>query len=50
MNTHDLVILGSGPAGMAAAATAVEHGVRPLVIDEQPAPGGQVYRSLATTP
>lgn len=50
MNTHDLVILGSGPAGMAAATAAAEHGVQPLVIDEQPAPGGQIYRGLATTP
>ncbi|MFC3286108.1 FAD-dependent oxidoreductase [Litchfieldella rifensis] len=50
MNTHELVILGSGPAGMAAAATAAEHGITPVVIDEQPAPGGQIYRAIETTP
>ncbi|MCG7601132.1 FAD-dependent oxidoreductase [Halomonas sp. McH1-25] len=50
MITHDLVILGSGPAGMAAAMTAAQHGLSPIVIDEQPAPGGQVYRAIETTP
>ncbi|MBD3895550.1 FAD-dependent oxidoreductase [Halomonas sp. ML-15] len=50
MTTHDLVILGSGPAGMAAAATAVTHGIKPVVVDEQPAPGGQIYRSIESTP
>ncbi|MFB9147015.1 FAD-dependent oxidoreductase [Halomonas alkalicola] len=50
MTTHDLVILGSGPAGMAAAAAAVAHGITAVVVDEQPAPGGQIYRSIETTP
>lgn len=50
MITHDLVILGAGPAGLAAAATALEHGITPLVIDEQPAAGGQIYRALEHTP
>lgn len=50
MITHDLVILGTGPAGMAAAATALEYGITPVVIDEQPAAGGQIYRALERTP
>ena len=44
---HDLVIIGAGPAGLAAAAEAAEHGVDALILDEQPEPGGQVYRSAA---
>ncbi|WP_187774736.1 NAD(P)/FAD-dependent oxidoreductase [Billgrantia pellis] len=47
---HDVVILGSGPAGMSAAITAAEYGLAPLVVDEQPAPGGQVYRAIQGTP
>ncbi len=39
-----LVIVGAGPAGMAAAIAAAEAGLRPLVIDENPRPGGQIYR------
>lgn len=50
MKTHDLVILGAGPAGMSAAITAAEHGIRPIVLDDQPTPGGQIYRSVECTP
>lgn len=42
-----IAIVGAGPAGIAAAATLVDAGWRPTVIDEQGAPGGQIYRSLA---
>ncbi|WP_431280726.1 NAD(P)/FAD-dependent oxidoreductase [Humitalea sp. 24SJ18S-53] len=45
--SHDLVIVGAGPAGMAAAIAARAQGLRVLVIDEQPAPGGQIYRAMA---
>ena len=38
--TFDLVVVGAGPAGMAAAATASELGLTVAVIDEQDAPGG----------
>ena len=44
----DYVILGAGPAGMAAALTAREHGVKVLVLDEQSQPGGQIYRNIET--
>lgn len=43
---HDLLIIGAGPAGMAAAATAARHGLAVAVLDEQPAPGGQIYRGI----
>lgn len=42
----DFLVIGAGPAGMAAAATAAGLGVATLLIDEQPAPGGQIYRGI----
>jgi NADPH-dependent 2,4-dienoyl-CoA reductase/sulfur reductase-like enzyme len=42
----DLVVVGAGPAGLAAAATAAELGLEVLAIDEQPEPGGQIYRAV----
>ncbi|SDP12275.1 NADPH-dependent 2,4-dienoyl-CoA reductase, sulfur reductase [Rhodoferax sp. OV413] len=38
------VVVGAGPAGVRAAQTLVAHGVRPLVLDEAPRVGGQIYR------
>jgi thioredoxin reductase/bacterioferritin-associated ferredoxin len=46
----DLLIVGAGPAGMAAAVTARRHGLEAHVVDEQPAPGGQIWRSVETAP
>ncbi|MDD5654529.1 MAG: FAD-dependent oxidoreductase, partial [Candidatus Omnitrophica bacterium] len=34
MNERDLVIVGGGPAGMAAAVSAVEHGVKDILLLE----------------
>ena len=42
----DLVIIGAGPAGMAAATTASELGLRCVLLDEQPRCGGQIYRNV----
>ncbi len=39
-------IVGAGPAGIAAAEAALESGATVGVIDENPAPGGQIYRAL----
>ncbi len=39
-----LAIVGGGPAGMAAARLAVDHGADVTVIDEQPRVGGQILR------
>ena len=47
-NIVELAIIGAGPAGMAAAIGAREHGVDVLVLDEQAAPGGQIYRNVET--
>lgn len=38
------VIVGAGPAGVRAAQTLVAHGVRPVMVDEAPRWGGQIYR------
>lgn len=43
---YDLAIVGAGPAGMAAAIEAAALGLAVTVLDEQPAPGGQVFRSV----
>lgn len=42
----DLAIVGAGPAGMAAAITASELGLSVALLDEQPEPGGQIYRGI----
>ena len=44
MNLHDIVVVGAGPAGVRAAETLVQAGLRPVVIDEAPRAGGQIYR------
>jgi hydrogen cyanide synthase HcnB len=41
-----LVVVGGGPAGLAAATEAARSGLRCLLIDEAPALGGQIYRQL----
>lgn len=48
MSAHDvdLAIIGAGPAGMAAAATAAQLGLKTVLLDEQKGPGGQIYRSI----
>lgn len=40
----DLLIVGGGPAGMAAARTASGFGLSIAIVDEQPRPGGQILR------
>ena len=44
--THDLIIIGAGPAGMAAALTAAKLGLSTALLDEQASPGGQIYRNV----
>ncbi|WP_288410022.1 NAD(P)/FAD-dependent oxidoreductase [uncultured Herbaspirillum sp.] len=48
--THDLIIIGAGPAGMAAACTAAALGLKTLLLEEQPHPGGQIYRNITQVP
>src|SRR6201989_1622662 len=40
----DVLIIGGGPAGIAAAVRAAETGARIGIVDENPSPGGQIWR------
>ncbi|CAK1842864.1 pyruvate/2-oxoglutarate dehydrogenase complex dihydrolipoamide dehydrogenase (E3) component [Vibrio crassostreae] len=42
----DVCVIGSGPAGMAAAVQCSMAGANVMVIDEQARPGGQIYRAI----
>jgi D-hydroxyproline dehydrogenase subunit alpha len=42
--SYDVAVVGAGPAGLAAAATAAEAGCRVALVDAQPAVGGQYWR------
>jgi octopine oxidase subunit A len=46
----DLVVIGGGPAGLAAAALAARAGVSTVLFDENPGIGGQIYRGITSTP
>lgn len=48
--SYDLVVIGGGPAGLAAAALAARAGVQTVLFDENPGVGGQIYRGIAATP
>ena len=44
---RDVIVIGAGPAGMAAAQAAAEQGLSVRLIDEQAAAGGQIWRNAA---
>jgi len=44
MSAFDVAVVGAGPAGIAAACRAAESGARVVVIDDNPAAGGQIWR------
>ncbi len=46
----DLVVIGGGPAGLAAAALAARAGVQTVLFDENAGVGGQIYRGITATP
>lgn len=46
----DVVVIGCGPAGISAATTSAALGLRVLLLDEQAAPGGQIYRGITSVP
>jgi D-hydroxyproline dehydrogenase subunit alpha len=45
----DVVVVGAGPAGIAAATRAAEAGARVVVVDESPNVGGQIWRHRAVS-
>jgi NADPH-dependent 2,4-dienoyl-CoA reductase/sulfur reductase-like enzyme len=49
-DAYDVVVIGAGPAGLAATAAAAEAGLLTLLLDENAGPGGQVWRAIASTP
>jgi NADPH-dependent 2,4-dienoyl-CoA reductase/sulfur reductase-like enzyme len=42
----DVIVIGAGPAGMAASVDLARAGRKVIVLDMQPAPGGQIFRGL----
>jgi NADPH-dependent 2,4-dienoyl-CoA reductase/sulfur reductase-like enzyme len=47
---YDLIVIGGGPAGMAAASTAARAGLSTVLFDENPGVGGQIYRGITANP
>jgi glycine/D-amino acid oxidase-like deaminating enzyme len=43
----DILVVGAGPGGLAAALAARRAGAKVLILDERPAPGGQFYKQPA---
>lgn len=46
MTDCDVLVIGSGPAGIAAATTAATYDLKVTILDEQGSAGGQIYRAL----
>ena len=46
----DVLIVGAGPAGLAAAYRAARSGLRVIVVDDNPAAGGQIWRGEQAKP
>ena len=49
-DSYDVAVVGAGPAGLAAAAACARAGCSTVLFDEQPSPGGQIYRAITETP
>lgn len=46
--TFDVVVVGAGPGGIAAATVAAEAGLRVCLVDDNRCPGGQIWRGFQT--
>jgi NADPH-dependent 2,4-dienoyl-CoA reductase/sulfur reductase-like enzyme len=43
-HSYDTLVIGGGPAGLAAAVSAMQAGGRIAIVDDNPGPGGQIWR------
>jgi len=48
-DAYDVLVVGAGPAGMTAAMSAARHGLGVLLLDDNPAAGGQIWRGEQNT-
>jgi len=46
MRRYEMICVGAGPAGLAAAIEAAKHGVQVIVYDENERPGGQLFKQI----
>ncbi len=46
---YDVLVIGAGPAGIAASCAAAESGAHVGIVDDNPAPGGQIWRGVSAT-
>lgn len=46
MRRYEMICVGAGPAGLAAAVEAAKHGVQVIVFDENERPGGQLFKQI----
>jgi NADPH-dependent 2,4-dienoyl-CoA reductase/sulfur reductase-like enzyme len=44
MTHYDIIVIGAGPAGLAAAHAAAAHGAQIAIVDDNPMAGGQIWR------
>ncbi len=50
MKRHlDVIVIGAGPAGISCAASLAGFSLEVLLLDEQPRPGGQIYKNIENT-
>src|SRR5688572_31844858 len=47
---YDVLVVGAGPAGLAAAWRAANEGLRVAVVDDNPSSGGQIWRGEERKP
>jgi len=47
---YDVAVVGAGPAGLAAAGLCARAGLSCVLFDDQPQPGGQIYRGVTNSP
>jgi thioredoxin reductase len=46
IDSHDLLVIGGGPAGLSAALESSKHGVKTAIIEERITLGGQIFKRL----